>query len=82
MRSYVVNMIENQKTYHVTVLNEISMIDKDPYLEGERKCMKRLKKGCSEQCAEGLMLGDTQSLTMHEENAKYLITVNYNLIAN
>lgn len=37
MRSYVVNMIENQKTYHVTVLNEISMIDKDPYLEGERK---------------------------------------------
>lgn len=49
MRSYVVNMIENQKTYHVTVLNEISMIDKDPYLEGERKCMKRLKKGCSEQ---------------------------------
>lgn len=44
--------------------------------------MKRLKKGCSEQCAEGLMLGDTQSLTMHEENAKYLTTVNYNLIAN
>lgn len=44
--------------------------------------MKRLKKGCSEQCEEGLMLGDTRSLTMHEENAKYLITVNYNLIAN
>lgn len=65
-------MIENQKTYHVTVLNEISMIDKDPYLEGERKQVRSDWKKAAQN----------SNFYMHEENAKYLITVNYNLIAN